>query len=97
MFFFDGQGLSVVSLAYDPIMRISTPQQLFRGQYWYGVGGRNGTLGRAWDVDPSHDRFLMVQMPAPATTTGEVKPPPPVRVNVVLNWLDEVNSRALAH
>ena len=54
-------------------------------------------MGRAWDADPKGDRFLMVQMPGAAAPTGEVKRPPPVRVNIVLNWLDEVKTRALAH
>lgn len=97
LFFYDGQGLSVVSLTYGATLGVGPPRQLFRGQYWYGVGGANGTLGRAWDVDPKHDRFLMVQMPGAATPTGAVKPPQPVRVNVVLNWLDEVKARTLAH
>jgi hypothetical protein len=70
-------------------------QQLFRGQYWYGVAGQSGLLGRAWDVDRKGDRFLMIQMPGAASAAGsEAKPPPPIRLNVVLNWLDELKARA---
>jgi Tol biopolymer transport system component len=97
LFFFDGQGLSVVPVAYQPSLRIGAVQQLFRGQYWYGVAGPNGRLGRAWDVDRKGERFLMIQLPGAARASGgDDKPPPPIRLNVVLNWLDEVKARASA-
>jgi hypothetical protein len=46
LFFFDGMGLSAVPIAYQPNLRIGAVQQLFRGQYWYGVAGATGLLGR---------------------------------------------------
>jgi hypothetical protein len=94
LFFFDGKGLSVVSVAYQPTLRIGSVQPLFRGQYWYGVAGPNGALGRAWDIDRRGERFLMIRMPN-APTSGEAPAaPPPVRVNVVLNWVNELKARA---
>jgi hypothetical protein len=96
LFFFDGNGLSVVSVAYQPTIRIGAVQPLFRGQYWYGVAGPNGALGRAWDVDRRGERFLMVRMPGAAKPGETQAAPPPVRVNVVLNWLNEVKARASA-
>jgi hypothetical protein len=98
LFLFDGQGLSAAPVAYQPSLRIGAPQQLFRGQYWYGVNGANGALGRAWDVDRKGERFLMIQLPGAApAASGEAPPPPPIRVNVVLNWLDELKARASTH
>ena len=96
LFFFDGSGLSAVSVAYQPSLRIGAAQALFRGRYWYGVGGLGGNLGRAWDVDRRGERFLMIRMPGAATPGGAQAAPPPVRLNVVLNWLDEVKTRVQA-
>jgi serine/threonine-protein kinase len=93
LFFFDGQGLSVVPVSYAPSLRIGAVQQLFRGQYWYGVNGLSGGLGRAWDIDPRSGRFLMIRLPGAVTTSSNEAPPPPIRLNVVLNWLDELKQR----
>jgi hypothetical protein len=43
---------------------------VLRGQYWYGVAGPTGALGRAWDVDSKNDRFLMITMPGLAISAG---------------------------
>ena len=94
LFFYDGNGLSVASVAYQPTLRIGAVQPLFRGQYWYGVAGPNGQLGRSWDVDRQGDRFLMVRMPGGEKSGESQVAPPPIRVNVVLNWLNEVKARA---
>ena len=94
LFFFDGGGLSVVSIAYEPTLRIGPVRQLFRGQYWWGVAGANGGLGRAWDVDRRGERFLVIRMPGAAAPGETQAPPPPIRVNVVLNFLTELQARA---
>jgi len=97
LFFFDGQGLSVVPVSYEPTLRIGAVQQLFRGQYWYGVNGLTGGLGRAWDIDPRSSRFLMIRLPGAVVPSSsdnkESAPPPPIRLNVVLNWLEELKQR----
>jgi serine/threonine-protein kinase len=88
LFFFDGNGLSVAPIQYSPF-RVGAVSQLFRGRYWYGVGGEDGALGRAWDVDSANDRFLVITLP------DEEAPPPPARaeINVVLNWFEELERR----
>jgi hypothetical protein len=90
IFLFDGSGLSVVSVQYAPF-RVGASQMLFRGQYWYGVAGPDGTLGRAWDVDPNNDRFLMITLPDAGD--GEDGEPDRPRINVVLNWFEELKQR----
>jgi hypothetical protein len=96
LFFFDGGGLSTVPVTYKPTLRIGAVQPLFRGLYWYGVAGSDGQLGRAWDVDRRGERFLMIRMPNAPTPGSAPAAPPSVRVNVVLNWLHEVEARASA-
>jgi serine/threonine-protein kinase len=90
IFFFDGGGLSVASVQYTPF-RVGNPQMLFRGQYWYGVAGPSGILGRAWDVDPNNDRFLMITLPD--TGGGEAGEQSTPQINVVLNWFEELKQR----
>jgi eukaryotic-like serine/threonine-protein kinase len=90
LFFLDGAGLSVVSVEYAPF-RVGNREALFRGQYWYGVVGPSGAFGRAWDVDPSGDRFLMITMPGGGIEGGGEQARP--QINVVLNWFDELERR----
>jgi serine/threonine-protein kinase len=97
LFFFDGQGLSVARVTYQPSLRIGAVQQLFRGQYWYGVTGSSGRLGRAWDADRKGERFLMILLPGAAPAATDDKPPPPIRLNVVLNWSEELKRRVSTH
>jgi hypothetical protein len=62
---------------------------LFRGQYWYGIAGPDGSLGRAWDVDPKNDRFLMISLPDETFRAAA----PQVEINIVLNWFEELERR----
>jgi serine/threonine-protein kinase len=93
LFFFDGEGLSVAPVQYTPF-RVGAVRPLFRGRYWYGVGGEDGRLGRAWDVDSRNDRFLLITLPEdqsppadPSSASAQA------RIDVVLNWFDELERR----
>ncbi len=90
IFYFDGAGLSSASVEYAPF-RVGNPQMLFRGQYWYGVANPQGDLGRAWDVDPRNDRFLLITLPDAGEGEGDQQAA--LRINVVLNWFDELRER----
>ena len=97
LFFSDGKGVSAASVTYKPAFRIGATRSLFQRQYWYRVGGPDGSLGRAWDVDRSGQRFLMIRLPSAAPAPGadgKAAPVPPLRLNVVLNWLDELKRRS---
>ncbi len=93
IFVFDGAGLSSAPIQYSPF-RIGSLKKLFRGQYWYGIGGADGMYGRAWDVDPKNDRFLMITLPRGSTGSAAS---PQVRVDVVLNWFEELKQRVPRH
>ena len=94
--FFDGEGLSAVAFETETeteTFRIGEPQPLgIRGPYWYGVDGLSGARGRAWDIDPTQDRFLMIRMPEdfPADGGEEDGDDDPARIRVVLNAFDEL-------
>jgi Tol biopolymer transport system component len=85
LFFFDGQGLSAAPITYDPTIRVGTPSRLFPTAVYF-----LNAPGRAWDVDPSGERFLMIREPATAERDGEQ---PTARIDVVINWLEELKSR----
>jgi len=89
IFFFDHVGLAVAPVQYSPF-RVGSSRKLFRGQYWYGVAGPNGALGRAWDVDSKNDRFLMITMPNTDAAGGPAAQP---EIDVVANWLEELKQR----
>jgi len=94
IFFFDGGGLSVAPVPYSPF-RVSGSRKLFRGQYWYGVAGPTGALGRAWDVDSKNDRFLMINLQSADTAGGRAAEPD--EIDVVVNWLEELKQRVPKH
>ncbi len=91
---FDGEGLTAAPVQYDPL-RVGNQRKLFRGRYWWGVAGPEGQVGRAWDVDPKNDRFLMITLQQ--TSGADTAPAPQPEVNVVLNWFDELRRRVPKH
>jgi serine/threonine-protein kinase len=86
LFYFDGGGLSVASVEYGASLRVGSSRPLFRGSYWYGVGGIDGARGRAWDPSPDGERFLMITMPSESEAAA--------RLHVVVNWSQELRQRA---
>jgi hypothetical protein len=86
IFYFDGGGIGVVPVEYEPSLVVRPAQTLFRGTYWYGVGGSNGARGRAWDPHPDGDRFLMILMPSESNAAA--------RLHVVENWTEELQRLA---
>jgi Tol biopolymer transport system component len=105
VFFFDGEGLAVAPVQYAPL-RVGNSRMLFSAprEYWWGSGGIEGSFGRAWDIDHTRDRFLMISLPAstgsanpvfrPRTTAvveddGVVEP----HIRVVVNWFNELRER----
>ena len=85
LFFFDGEGISALTVEYEPNFRWGEPRALFPGPYWYGVGGPDGAFGRAWDWDPVGERFLMIEMPDGGEASTDPVPAG-FQINVVLNW-----------
>ena len=70
--------MMVVGVEYDPVLTFGPPRKLFDGQPY----------GRAYDLHPDGDRFLMVKQ-----DEAEELPTPPQRIHVVLNWIEELKER----
>lgn len=92
LFFADfgqGQGgrMFAAPVQYEPTLRLGQPQLLFEAtDYAWAM------VGRPWDVDPSGERFLMIRAPdAPQPDEPDDASRP--RIDVVLNWFEELRAR----
>ena len=78
IFYRSGNRMMSVSVSRGPELTLSQPRVLFEGRYTYG---QNLTTAN-YDVDPTGQRFLMVKDEAGGG-----------RVNLVLNWFEELKAR----
>ena len=63
------------------------PKILFRGTY-VASDTRTGSLEHhSWDIHPDGRRFLMMKETEPTASAGQRK------INVVVNWTEELNRR----
>jgi serine/threonine-protein kinase len=83
LFFVASRGLWSAPVTYEPTLRVGTPRRLFEGAFMWDF------FGRAWDVDPSGERFLVIRAPGSAAASL----PTNERIDVVLNWFEELESR----
>ncbi len=70
-----------VKITDDPEFKKSEPHLLFEREIGTGGGGRN------WDIHPDGKRFVMIK-------GGEKKPN---RMNVVINWFEQLKRLAPVH
>ncbi len=78
IFYRAGNRMMSVSVSARPELTLSQPKVLFEGRYTYG---QNLTTAN-YDVDPTGQRFLMIKDEAGGG-----------RVNLVLNWFEELKAR----
>jgi Tol biopolymer transport system component len=79
LFYLNGEAAMAVSVATEPSFNIiGTPQVLFRGT--------------PWDISPDGKRFLMIKPPESGQSPAAAPPPQP-KINIVLNWFEELKQR----
>jgi hypothetical protein len=94
LFFYDGRGIAAASVSYEPALRIGAPRRLFESNDYFW-----GDYGRAWDPDASGQRFLMIRNPVvlrvvePASSGAASVAADRPRIDVVVNWFEELKSR----
>jgi serine/threonine-protein kinase len=89
LFFVAEDGLMTAPVTYEPTLRVGAPRRLFGSvDYMWAV------VGRAWDVDPSGQRFLVIRVPGTRAASEEPQERSRDRIDVVLNWFEELKSRA---
>jgi len=69
-----------------PTFSFGTPKVLFRSTY---LGMRNN-IGHPWDISPNGKRFLMMKEIGPTAPAVEA---PRLKINIVLNWTEELKQR----
>jgi serine/threonine-protein kinase len=84
----NGDAVMAVSVKTEPSFNIvATPQILFRGTYVQ----QSSIEGTPWDISPDGKRFLMMKPPAP--TGGAPAAEGPRKINIVVNWFEELKQR----
>jgi eukaryotic-like serine/threonine-protein kinase len=83
VFYRNDDMVMAASVKTDPTFSRETPRILFRGTY---VSDPDFAL---WDISPDGKRFLMMK-PAGTATSAERGPR---RINIVLNWFEELKQR----
>jgi serine/threonine protein kinase len=84
----DAGAVLAVSLESEPTLKLGNPKILFRGSY-----AMNTNLGGVyyWDIHPNGKKFLMIK--PPGTPDDESVTDNPRKINIVLNWLEELKQR----
>ena len=72
-----------VAVGSDPAFSFGSPKTLFRSIY----AGASGSSGTPYDISPDGKRFLMMKEPQKNQPVGES----PRKINIVLNWFEELN------
>jgi serine/threonine-protein kinase len=85
LFYRNGEAVVAVSVKTDPTFSLETPTTLFRGAY-----ASIPSYFHQWDISPDGKRFLMMKE---SGSTGE-ESASPRRINIVLNWFEELKQRA---
>ncbi|MBP1625085.1 MAG: serine/threonine protein kinase, partial [Acidobacteria bacterium] len=88
LFYQSGDAVMAVSVTTQPSFNIvGTPRVLFHGTYLKAMPG----FGTSWDISPDGKRFLMIKPAESAAGASASKAPR--KINVVLNWTDELKQR----
>jgi Tol biopolymer transport system component len=69
-------------------LTVGSPTRVFDDPYRLDTGGAAGGVAN-YDISPDGKRFVMVEEPRPAGSAASQ----PVRLNVILNWLEELKRR----
>jgi Tol biopolymer transport system component len=83
----DDNSVMAVSVETNPTLSFGTPKTLFRSAC---VGATVGG-GTPWDIHPDGKRFLM--MKEPVSTGAAPAAAGPRKINLVLNWTEELKQR----
>jgi Tol biopolymer transport system component len=86
LFYIGNEGAIEVPLDTKSTFNAGKPRLLFQGLYVSGYGE-----SPPWDISPNGKRFLMIKLPQ---ATGEASTERiPRKINIVLNWLEELKER----
>jgi len=78
-----------VSVETEPIFTYQTPKLQFKRSPV--LTGIFGVTEISWDIHPDDKRFLMIK--PPASPDDESAASDPHKINIVLNWFEELKDR----
>jgi eukaryotic-like serine/threonine-protein kinase len=88
LFYRNSDAVMAVAIETEPTFRAGKPETLFRGTY---TSWSFTVEDHPWDISPDGKRFLMMKEAAsagkPAAAEG------PRKINIVLNWFEELKQR----
>jgi eukaryotic-like serine/threonine-protein kinase len=85
LFYRNGDSVMAVAVETEPIFKIVKPEPktLFKKPFFHG--SYYNTMYPLWDISPKDNRFLMVK---------EITAGGPRKINVVMNWFEELKKKA---
>jgi serine/threonine-protein kinase len=79
LFYLSSDSVMAVAVRTEPTVRLGTSKALFRLTYF-------NSSGTPWDISPDGKRFLMMKEAGTNTAARQE----PQRINIVLNWFEEL-------
>jgi eukaryotic-like serine/threonine-protein kinase len=88
IFYRNGNAVMAVSVKTSPAFIFETPRTLFQGTYVRSANNPGNTDFGTWDISPRTQRFLMLRESGAGSG--------PRKINIVINWFEELKQRVPA-
>ena len=82
--------MMAVEVETEPVFKAGTPKELFQKTPVFSAS--MGVAGIAWDIHPESGRFLMLSYSTTPDDGSTVENPD--KINIVLNWFEELKQLA---
>jgi eukaryotic-like serine/threonine-protein kinase len=90
LFYRSGDATMAVEVETDPTFKRGNPKILFRGTY-YSNSLMEKMVWNPWDIHPNGKKFLMIK--PPASTGAASAEGGPRKINIIINWFEELKAR----
>ena len=90
IFYRNGHAVIAVSVKTSPTFILEASRTLFQGTYVAAINSPGGEFA-TWDIHPDGKRFLMIKESSAGGAGGF-----PRKINIVLNWLEELKRQVPA-
>ena len=90
LFYRSGDATMAVEVETEPTFKRGNPKILFRGTYFSTTFQKIAST--PWDIHPNGKKFLMIK-PAASTGAAPTAASPQPKINIVVNWFEELKAR----